>query len=243
MDKAKLKKFREQLEEIIARIQPDATAATEQTRDPVGLGELSNVPMHLGDRGTEEYLQDLNATLAENQRNLLDEATDAMHRINDGTFGICENCGKPILEERLEAIPYARYCTACAAANPARAVNLNEGRPRRADETLSGREQGKQGRSSDEGSLLSQPEPETDESCAEDVYAAGTPGGGTAFGGLAGSNVGHGEPKLPELEKAAGSSEADSEEAKGRSAEEPQSGRSGGAVGGTPARKRSVGEG
>jgi RNA polymerase-binding transcription factor DksA len=240
MDQAKFKKFREQLDEIIARIQPDATAATEQTRDPVGLGELSNVPMHLGDRGTEEYLQDLNATLLENQRNLLDEAAAALHRINEGTFGICENCGKPIPEERLEAIPYARYCTACAAANPGRGVNLNEGRPRRVDDTLSGQEG--LGRSSHEGSLLFPPESETGEDASDqDVHAAGTPGGGTAFGGVAGSNIGHGEPVEAELEKAAGSSEADWEEAKDHSPDEPQSGRSGGAVGGTPARKRSPG--
>jgi RNA polymerase-binding transcription factor DksA len=241
MDQTKLREFREQLDEIIARIQPDATAATEQTRDPVGLGELSNVPMHLGDRGTEEYLQDLNATLLENQRNLLDEATDALHRINDGTFGICENCGEPILEERLEAIPYARYCTACATANPGRGVNLNEGRPRRVDETLSGREE--LGRGSHESSLLFRPASETGEdSGGQDVHAAGTPGGGTAFGGIAGSNIGHGEPAEAELEKAAGSSEVDSEEGKNQSPEEPQSGRAGGAVGGTPARKRSSGE-
>jgi RNA polymerase-binding transcription factor DksA len=233
MDQAKIKAFREQLLDIVARIQPDAQAAAEQTRDPVGLGELSNVPMHLGDRGTEEYLQDLNATLLENQRNLLDEVSTALHRINDGTYGICEGCGRPIPDERLEAIPYTRFCTACAAANPGPGVNLNEGRPRRVDETLAGREEKKRPRAARDTS-------------EGDVHAAGTAGGGTAFGGLAGSNTGSGEPGESELEKAAGSGDSDAKEAQdrgtqGHPSEEPKSGRAGGAVGGTPAGKRTRG--
>lgn len=71
----------------------------------------------------------------------------------------------------------------------------------------------------------------------DDHHAAGTPGGGTEIGGLAGSNYGDGEPEIEELNEAMGSGiyepEGDEEEA--------YSGRSGGAVGGTPAEKRASG--
>jgi hypothetical protein len=72
-----------------------------------------------------------------------------------------------------------------------------------------------------------------------DVFAAGTAGGGTARGGLAGSNVGHGDPDVGELNAATGSGDVELEESR-RAARTPalRSGPSGGAVGGTPARKR-----
>ena len=49
------------------------------------------------------------------------EVNDALARIGHGTFGVCENCHKPISEERLDALPYARYCIRCARKLQARA--------------------------------------------------------------------------------------------------------------------------
>ena len=83
------------------------------------------------------YLQELNATLLENQEYIRDEVLHALKRIDEGTYGNCENCGRPIIEERLELLPYTRYCTACAEALQAgKEVNLNEGRPRSGADTL-----------------------------------------------------------------------------------------------------------
>src|SRR3954451_21083988 len=77
------------------------------------------------------------------------------------------------------------------------------------------------------------------EESAGDIYAAGTPGGGTAAGGLAGTNVGDGDPDNDNLEDALGHGEKDT------AGEEldapPYSGHAGGAVGGTPAGKRAKG--
>ena len=73
-----------------------------------------------------------------------------------------------------------------------------------------------------------------------DTYAAGTAGGGTAVGGLAGSNEGNGDPRVSELQEATGSGRFDLDDDR-VSNDEPTSGPSGGAVGGTPARKRSTG--
>ena len=71
-----------------------------------------------------------------------------------------------------------------------------------------------------------------------DVHAVGTPGGGGPGGGLAGSNEGHGDPDLEELEEAMGSGSYDREDARDDDRDEPKAGPSGGAVGGTPANKR-----
>jgi len=73
-----------------------------------------------------------------------------------------------------------------------------------------------------------------------DIYAAGTPGGGTEFGGLAGSNAGDGAPEneLHEMQAAEANGDYNSE---AQEATPPYSGLSGGAVGGTPAEDRATG--
>jgi len=81
---------------------------------------------------------------------------------------------------------------------------------------------------------------------AGDIHAAGTPGGGSAYGGLAGTNIGDGDPDNARLEDALGSGvreneELSSEELREEPADDAYSGAAGGAVGGTPANKRARG--
>jgi RNA polymerase-binding transcription factor DksA len=119
MNKRHLEGYCQRLKQLEARMQTDAQAVSEQAREPSGgqgAGELSNAPMHLGDMGTEEFLQDINATLLENEEFLVGEVREALHRIDAGTFGRCEECGQEIPRERLDALPYARFCTKCAEA-------------------------------------------------------------------------------------------------------------------------------
>jgi len=52
--------------------------------------------------------------LMDGERKILIEIDDAIRRIRDGAYGICEGSGEPIKKERLEAIPWARYCVDCA---------------------------------------------------------------------------------------------------------------------------------
>jgi hypothetical protein len=76
----------------------------------------------------------------------------------------------------------------------------------------------------------------------DDRYAAGTPGGGTEFGGLAGSNFGDGRPEVPELNESMAGSAPEPEDVE-PAEDDAYSGLRGGAVGGTPAGKRSSGGG
>jgi DnaK suppressor protein len=68
------------------------------------------VPVHPADLGTDNYEEEVTLGLLENEDPLLAEVNDALDRIEQGTFGRCEECRQEIPRERLEALPYARYC-------------------------------------------------------------------------------------------------------------------------------------
>jgi len=73
-------------------------------------GDLSSMPIHMADLGTDNYEQEFALDLVDSERKLLQEVYDALGRIEDGTYGICEGTGKNIPKARLEAQPWARYC-------------------------------------------------------------------------------------------------------------------------------------
>lgn len=236
MNARQQQRYRQQLEGLRTRIRQDATKAAEEAHGPAGgqnSGDLSNAPFHLGDEGSDEFLHDMSAALAENEAFLHNEVAEALRRLDDGAYGKCESCGALVAAERLDALPYARYCIKCADANgQGLDVNLNNGRPRVPADTLA-----------PEGSMEEDWRPEVDAArgaggrhvVARDEHAAGEPGGGSAIGGLAGSNSGSGDPEVSDLQDAAGSGEFDADAARDDPSEAPRSGRSGG----TPARKRS----
>ena len=72
------------------------------------------MPVHPADLGTENFDEELDLALVESQEQLLADINDAPARIERGTYGRCENCHRRISKERLEAVPYARYCLRCA---------------------------------------------------------------------------------------------------------------------------------
>ena len=117
MNTSNANRYRPILESLRNRLRADAAVVAEQALRPSGgqsNGELSNARMHLGDDGSEEFLHDLTAALAENEAYLHQEVEDALARIDEGYFGRCESCSSPIPPERFDAVPYTRYCVACA---------------------------------------------------------------------------------------------------------------------------------
>jgi RNA polymerase-binding protein DksA len=72
-------------------------------------GDLSSMPIHMADLGTDNYEQEFALGLMDSERKLLREIDDALERIEQGIYGICEGTGKPIPKARLEAQPWARY--------------------------------------------------------------------------------------------------------------------------------------
>ncbi len=243
MQAAKLEKYRTKLRALASQLRTDIATVEEGVRGAAGgqgAGELSNVPMHLGDMGTEEYLRDLNATLLENEEYLFREVADAMQRVEEGSYGRCEACEEDIREERLEVLPYARFCVRCAEKQSSGVdVNINRGRPQNPRDTLAPEGEMRERRLASNHSEFAELRADAPlDPLSEDRHAAGTAGGGTALGGLAGVNAGHGDPTVADLQEAMGSGEFDLEDARHNETETPRSGRSGGAVGGTPANKR-----
>jgi RNA polymerase-binding transcription factor DksA len=73
-------------------------------------GELSSVDQHPGDSGTETFEMEKNVSLLEQVDDELLEVEAAVQRLERGTYGTCQVCGRPIGDERLEAMPAARFC-------------------------------------------------------------------------------------------------------------------------------------
>jgi RNA polymerase-binding transcription factor DksA len=246
LTRERMEKFRRILEAMDGRVGGDLQSLEEQARAGLGGaagGDLSNAPMHLADLGTEQYMQELNATLFENQEYIRLEIRHALDRLDRDTFGLCERCGEAIPEERLEALPYTRYCTRCSAeVADGAAVNLNTGRP---TEGMGGLDR-RHGAVGVDSGLEDLDQPFTDDAPRrgknrDDVHAAGTAGGGAAIGGLAGTNIGEGDPDDGDLEEAMGSGEFDQELDDDHTDTSSYSGPSGGAVGGAVADGRAVG--
>jgi len=73
-------------------------------------GDLSCMPIHMADIGTDNYEQEFALGLMDSERKILAEIDDALQRIEEGVYGICEGTGKRIPKARLKAQPWARYC-------------------------------------------------------------------------------------------------------------------------------------
>jgi len=76
-------------------------------------GELSGYSMHMADAGTDNFDREFALSLVSNEQEALYEIEEAMKRLEQSTFGLCEMCEKPIRKERLEAVPFARLCVRC----------------------------------------------------------------------------------------------------------------------------------
>jgi RNA polymerase-binding protein DksA len=71
-------------------------------------GSLSNTPQHVAEQGSEAYEQSLSLGIAEVDRQLIREIDEALRRIADGSFGLCQKTGRAISKERLDELPWTR---------------------------------------------------------------------------------------------------------------------------------------
>ena len=109
-------RFREILEEERQRVLDAISYLHEET--PGSLADeteevAGTVDNHLGETATATLDREIDYSLEENSEQVLRSIDAALQRIDEGTFGICATCGRPISEERLEAIPYATQCIDC----------------------------------------------------------------------------------------------------------------------------------
>lgn len=108
LTKQKLDKYRALLIAKRAELRGDVVSMENEALRSES-GELSNTPQHLAEQGSETYDQSLSLNLAAQDRRVIREIDEALKRIDEGTYGLCELTNQPIPEERLDEIPWARY--------------------------------------------------------------------------------------------------------------------------------------
>lgn len=113
LSEAELDHFKDLLWEKRQQLEGDvdslANEALGQNRSTAA-GDLSMMPIHMADIGTDNYEQEFSIGLMEGERETIKEIDAALMRIKNGTYGVCEATHKQILKQRLNAKPWARYC-------------------------------------------------------------------------------------------------------------------------------------
>jgi len=115
LNKAQLKQFRQLLiterAKLASEIKSLAENASKSPRE--ASGDLSAYTLHMADMAADTYERELSMNIVSSEQELLYQIDDALKRIDDGSYGVCIQCNKPITMSRLKAVPYASMCVAC----------------------------------------------------------------------------------------------------------------------------------
>ncbi len=102
-------KIKDKVLEEIKHISEDTLKKSQKD----AAGDISGYTYHMADVASDTYDREFSLGLASNEREALYELDDAIKKIDEGTFGICEECKSLITKTRLKAVPYARLCLKC----------------------------------------------------------------------------------------------------------------------------------
>jgi RNA polymerase-binding transcription factor DksA len=117
MTSSELATFRKQLIGLQERLGGDISHLASEAFNRQGdeaHGNLSHMPIHMADLGTDNFEQENTLHLLAKEENLLKEIAVALDRIDKGKYGECEECHDEIAKARLKELPYTRYCVECA---------------------------------------------------------------------------------------------------------------------------------
>ncbi len=115
LTKAQLKEFRQLLLELRVKFADEIRAiAREASKNPrEASGDLSSHTFHMADMSSDTYERELSMNIISSEQQVLYQIDEALKRIDEGTYGMCQQCNTPILLSRLKAVPYASMCIAC----------------------------------------------------------------------------------------------------------------------------------
>src|SRR5260370_15798166 len=117
MNSTELKNYKKQLLALQERLGGDVSHLTDEAYkrqgDEAG-GNVSHVPIHMADLGTDNFEQENTLNLLANEERMMKEIAAALERMDGGKFGHCEECHGEIGKPRLKELPYTRYCVDCA---------------------------------------------------------------------------------------------------------------------------------
>ena len=102
-------KMKEKMLDDIKHISEDTLKKSQKD----AAGDISGYTYHMADAASDTYDREFSLGLASNERQSLYELDDAIKKIEEGTFGICEECKSVITKTRLKAVPFARLCVKC----------------------------------------------------------------------------------------------------------------------------------
>jgi DnaK suppressor protein len=105
--------MRKRLEDKQAEIQQHIATLTGSPAPPEDAIQVSDGVVEPEEEAVDLQETDVEQAILDNEKALLAEVQQALARIENGTYGICTNCGQPISEKRLEAIPWASLCVTC----------------------------------------------------------------------------------------------------------------------------------
>ena len=100
----RLEQEKERIRALIGNMAEDGNGESN------GSDELATVDQHPADAGSETFEREKDMAILSNLEEQVAEIEKALARVDEGTYGTCEACGKPIGDERLEVVPTARYC-------------------------------------------------------------------------------------------------------------------------------------
>lgn len=116
LNKKDLERFKKILQDARRRIAGDLRHLEDEslnTNQRDSSGDLSGYSFHMADMATDNFDREFNLGLASNEQQSLNLVEDALRKIDDGTYGFCEECSKAIALKRLQAMPYAKLCIKC----------------------------------------------------------------------------------------------------------------------------------
>lgn len=87
---------------------------THHTSERYASGELSSYDNHIGDIGTDVFMQDMQNSLTTHEKGKLGQVESALTKIDNGTYGVCDICKNQIDEDRLDILPETGLCSHCA---------------------------------------------------------------------------------------------------------------------------------
>ncbi len=102
----------EKREEIIVDIAHISEETLKKSQKDAS-GDNSGYAFHMADVATDTYDREFSLGLASKERMVLQEINHALLKIDEGKFGVCEECKRPITKVRLKAVPYAMLCLKC----------------------------------------------------------------------------------------------------------------------------------
>ena len=115
LSRQQLKQFRQLLiterAKVAGEIKSIAHDTAKSPRD--ASGDLSAYTVHMADMAADSYEREVSMNIVSSEQEVLYQIDDALKRMEEGAFGICGQCNKPITMSRLKAVPYASLCILC----------------------------------------------------------------------------------------------------------------------------------